>query len=165
MPLFLDARGFATGPMPYGFRTVSMGVDVFESALSVAASDGGAATVPLGPDRCVADIWSDFGDALDGLGIELDLWEKPQELADVTPFSQNTQDCTFVAEQAQRFHRVLSSVNGVFEEFRSPFFGRSGVQFWWGSFDLAVLLFNGRATPGARRTAATSCATTSTPSI
>ena len=54
-----------------------------------------------------------------------------------------------MAEQAQRFHRVLSSVNAVFEEFRSPFFGRSGVQFWWGGFDLAVLLFNGRATRGA----------------
>ena len=95
VPLLLDARGFATGPMPYGFRTVSMGVDVFDSALSVAASDGPVATVSLGPDRCVADIWSDFLDALGGLGLELDLWEKPQELVDVTPFSQNTQDRTF----------------------------------------------------------------------
>jgi hypothetical protein len=144
VPLFLDARGFVTGPMPYGFRTVSMGVDVFASALSVAASDGAVATVSLGPDRCVADIWSDFGDALGRLGLELDLWEKPQEIADVTPFSQNTKDRTFVAEQAQRFHRVLSSINSVFEEFRSPFFGRSGVQLWWGVLDYAVLLFNGR---------------------
>jgi hypothetical protein len=42
---------------------------------------------------------------------------------------------------------VLSSISGVLEEFRSQFFGRSGVQFWWGSFDLTVLLFNGRPTP------------------
>lgn len=48
-----------------------------------------------------------------------------------------------VAELAQRFHTVLCSINGVLEEFRSRFFGRSGVQFWWGSFDLALLLFNG----------------------
>jgi len=27
--------------------------------------------------------------ALAGLGIELDVWEKPQELADTTPFSEN----------------------------------------------------------------------------
>ena len=32
-----------------------------------------------------------------------------------------------------------------FEEFRSPFFGRSGVQFWWGGCDFTVALFNGRA--------------------
>jgi hypothetical protein len=35
-------------------------------------------------------------------------------------------------------------VQGVFEEFRSRFFGRSGIQFWWGSFDLALLLFTGK---------------------
>ena len=39
---------------------------------------------------------------------------------------------------------MLSSVYGVQEEFRSRFFGRSGVQFWWGTFDQAVLLFTGR---------------------
>ena len=27
--LFLDARGFTTGPMPYGSNVVSMGIDVF----------------------------------------------------------------------------------------------------------------------------------------
>ena len=35
-------------------------------------------------------------------------------------------------------------IDGVFEEFRSRFFGRSGIQFWWGAFDFAVLLFNGK---------------------
>ena len=95
------------------------------------------------PDRSVADIWSGFRDALAGLGLDLDIWEKPQEVADTTPFSENTHDCTFVAEDAQRFYRVLASTNSVFEEFRSRFFGRSGVQFWWGGFDFAVLLFTG----------------------
>lgn len=144
--LFLDARGFTTGPMPYRSMVISMGIDVFQSALWIASSDGGRASVALGPERTVAAIWTDFGSALAGLGLELDLWQKPQELADVTPFSENTRDHTFVPEHAQRFHRILCSINAVFEEFRSGFFGRSGVQFWWGSFDLAVLLFNGRAT-------------------
>ena len=142
--LFLDSRGFATGSMPYGSRTVSMGIDVFASALWIAGSDGRSVTVPLAPDRCVADIWSDFLAALAGLDVALDLWEKPQEVADTTPFSQNRDGCIFVAEQAQRFHRVLSAINGVFEDFRSQFFGRTGVQFWWGSFDLTLLLFSGR---------------------
>ncbi len=48
-------------------------------------------------------------------------------------------DCTFVPEHAQRFHRVLASVDGVYERFRSDFFGRSGIHFWWGAFDFAVL--------------------------
>ena len=38
--LFLDARGFTTGPVPCAARVVTMGVDLFESELWVAASDG-----------------------------------------------------------------------------------------------------------------------------
>ena len=76
--LFLDGRGFATGPMPYRFTTVSMGIDVFEGALWMAASDGRRATIALGPDRTIATIWSDFQGALSALGLVLDLWEKPQ---------------------------------------------------------------------------------------
>jgi len=145
--LFLDARGFVTGPMPHGARTVSMGIDVFSSHVWLASSDGRTTTIALGPERPVAMIWSDFRDGLTELGIDVDLWEKPQEVPDTTPFSRNTHDHTFVPEHAQRFHRVLSSINDAFEESRSRFFGRSGVQFWWGTFDLAVLLFSGRRAP------------------
>jgi hypothetical protein len=145
--LLLDAHGFTTGAMPYRSTVVTMGIDVFRGELWIAGPCGRRSAVALGPDRTVSAIWSDFQSALSGLGLELDLWEKPQELADATPFSENDHDRTFVPEQARRFHRVLSAINPVFEEFRSQFFGRSGVQFWWGSFDLTVLLFNGRATP------------------
>jgi hypothetical protein len=144
--LYLDGRGFATGAIPVGDRLVSMGIDVYDGSLWIDTSDGRRASAPLGPDRCVCDIWSEFVRGLADLGVEIDVWQKPQELADVTPFSENTHDCTFVPEHAQRFYRLLVTLDGVFEEFRSRFFGRSGVQFWWGGFDLAVLLFNGHHT-------------------
>ena len=146
--LYLSPRGFSTGPIPEGARTVAMGIDLFEPSIWLRASDGRAASVSLASGRCVAEIWSGFGQALARLGLDLDIWEKPQEVPDTTVFSANTHDRIFVPEQAQRFHRVLSAVNGVFEEFRSEFFGRTGVQFWWGSFDLAVLLFSGKKLPG-----------------
>jgi len=141
--LLLDARGFTTAPMPVGSRIVTCGIDVFDSTIWIAASDGRSAKVAIGPDRCVADIWADYTAALSSLGVDADIWEKPQELTDVTPFHENRHDCVLVAADAQRFHRVLCSISGVLEEFRSGFFGRSGVQFWWGAFDLAVLLFSG----------------------
>ena len=59
--LFMDPRGFATGPIPHGARTVSLGIDVFHGAVWLAASDGRSASVPLAPDRTVADVWADFG--------------------------------------------------------------------------------------------------------
>jgi hypothetical protein len=142
--LHLDARGLTTGLMPHDADQVSMGIDVYDSTMWVRVSDGRSAAVGIGGGRCVAEIWNDVCVALSGLGIPLDVWEKPQEIADVTLFSQNTHDCTLDPAHAQRFYRVLAALGGVFDEFRSTFFGRTGVQFWWGAFDLAVLLFNGK---------------------
>ncbi len=141
--LYLDARGFTTGAMPYGDRVIKAGIDVFDSAITVRSSDGRSAAVMIGPTRCVADIWGDFELALAGLGVVADIWEKPQELADTTPFSENRHDCTFDALQAQRFHGLLCTIDGVYEEFRSGFFGRTSIQYWWGASDFAVLLFTG----------------------
>ena len=140
--LYLDARGFTTGALPFDGRLISMGVDVFDGVLWVDSSDGRTARIALA-DSCVADIWAGFSAALIELGVDTSVWDKPQEVTDTTRFGENTHDCTFVPEHAQRFHTVLSLVQGVFEEFRSGFFGRTGVQFWWGAFDLGVLLFNG----------------------
>ena len=54
--LYLDSRGFTTAAMPHGTDIVSMGIDVYESAIWIRISDGRVATVPLGTNRCVADI-------------------------------------------------------------------------------------------------------------
>jgi hypothetical protein len=138
--------------MPYGEQIVSMGIDLHEGMMWINVSDGRQAKIPLGPNRCVADIWVDFAYQLKSLGLKIPINEKPQETADTTPFSKNRRDCTFVAEHAQRFYQILASLDGIFEEFRSDFFGRSGIQFWWGAFDFAVLLFNGKheVAPGDR---------------
>ena len=145
--LYLDPRGFTTGAMPNGTQIASVGIDVFGRVLWLRAGEGRSTTLPLVSGRSVAEIWADFQGALQALGVEVDLWDKPQEMADVTLFSQNTGGCVFDPEHARRFHRLLASLEGAFEEFRSPFFGRSGVQFWWGTFDLAVLLFTGKQVP------------------
>ncbi len=142
--LYLDGRGFTTGAMPHGTDIVTMGIDVYESTIWTHTGGGRKATVSIGPRRCIADIWSGFRETLAALGLNLDLWEKPQEVPDTTPFSENRHDCTIVAGDAQRFVGLLASINSVFEEFRSRFFGRSGLQFWWGGFDFALLLFTGR---------------------
>lgn len=141
--LYLDGRGFTTGVIPWKNRLVWLGIDVFDLVLRIEVSDGRATTLALGSDRCVADIWNEFQRALMGFGIGLDIWEKPQEVRDTTWFSENMHDCHIEPSHAQRFYALLATLNGVFERFRSNFFGRSGVQFWWGSFDFTVLLFNG----------------------
>ena len=142
--LYVTATGIATGAMPYGAHVVSMGIDVYEATMWISVSDGRKAIVPLASRRSVADIWSAFRDALAGLGLDIDIWEKPQEVPDTTLFSEMVGDCVIIPEDGQRFLTVLASINSVFQEFRSRFFGRSGVQFWWGGFDFALLLFTGK---------------------
>ena len=142
--LRLDARGLTTGAMPWRDRLVDMAIDVHDAALRVRVSDGRERSVPLHDGRCVAEVWDDLGQALGRPRHRPRHLGEAPGVADTTHFSRNRHDCAFDAAQARRFLDVLASVQGVLEEFRAPFFGRSGVQFWWGSFDLTVLLFNGR---------------------
>ncbi len=141
--LTLDARGVCTGPLAGDGRVVDAGIDLFDGVLSVRAADR-AAAIALTGGRPVAEVWRAFREALRDLGVAADLWDKPQEMPDeTTPFAENEHDRTVDLAQARRLYRVLATVHGLFDEFRSPFFGRSGVQLWWGAFDLAVLLFSG----------------------
>jgi len=141
--LYLEARGFSTGPMPYKDKLVSGRIDLFDSALVLELSDGRAERISVS-DRCISEVWADFGSQLERLGIVAPLNETPQETSDTTRFSQNSHSCTLDRDAALRFHGLLCTLDGVFEEFRSRFFGRTGVQFWWGAFDFAALLFTGK---------------------
>src|SRR5260370_8125134 len=54
----------------------------------------------------------------------------------------------FDSEYVNRFWRILVQMGSVFKAFRSQFTGKSSpVQFFWGSFDLAVTRFSGRRAP------------------
>jgi hypothetical protein len=84
------------------------------------------------------------------LGIVADLWDKPQERTDVTPFSEDDTARDYDPALAAAWFALLTEVHGTFNDWRSPFFGRSGVQFWCGGFDLTEVLFSGRpSTPRA----------------
>lgn len=145
--LQLTPTGWSTGSLPLAdgrLLEATVDIDGDIGTLAIHTSDGrGGNYIVLG-SKSVANVWAWFSAELVALGVTADIWEKPQELSDTTLFSANGHDATFVAEDVQRFHEVLSAIQGIFEEFRSPFFGRSGIQFWWGAFDLAVLLFNGK---------------------
>ncbi len=149
--LQFSARGLTTSALPAGDRAVEASIDVFDSALSIATSDDQVRTIALDPPQPIAEVWRQFAAALDEVGIEVNLWDKPQELDDVTPFADDLRPRSIEPKLAQGWFALLSELHGVFDEWRSPFFGRSGVHFWWGGFDMSVVLFNGRhATPPAK---------------
>lgn len=142
--LLLTARGITTGPVPYRERSVQASLDVFSSEIVVECSDGSSRRIALVPARTTAEIFADFRAALEALEITAKLSPVPQEVADVTPFDQDRRPAGYEPAAAQRWFAVVTATGGIFEAWRAHFFGRSGIQLWWGAFDLALLLFNGK---------------------
>ena len=141
--LEICTRGLTTGPMPWGTVSVEVSLDFLAHELRVDTSDGNVARVPLIPARSVASIYRVLRDTYAEFGIGVDVWDKPQELEDTTPFSADMAHAAYDPEAVERWWTVVSAVRNVFEEWQSPFFGRTAIAFWWGAFDVSAMRFNG----------------------
>ncbi|NVJ21365.1 hypothetical protein HUW62_09060 [Myxococcus sp. AM011] len=144
----VTARGLTTTLIPYGNGGFEVDFDFLASELRFLTSRGDVRVMEL-TSRPVAEFYRDVMATLRSLGIEVSIWEQPVEIPDdTTPFSQDRQHDTYVAEHAQRWWRALLQADLVLKEFRARFTGKcSPVQFFWGSFDLAVTRFGGRPAP------------------
>jgi hypothetical protein len=145
--LYVSGRGLTTGPIPDGARTFEIEFDFIDHVLWIRTSNDHERQLMLKPTP-VAEFYADMMVALKELGIEVTINTTPCEIADCVAFEQDTVHSAYDSEAAQRFWRVLLSVNQVFWRFRSGFVGKcSPVHFFWGSFDLAVTRFSGRTAP------------------
>ena len=145
--LYVTARGFTTSAMSYKDRTFQIDFDFIDHQLLIKCDDGAGDTIALAPCS-VADFYREVMRVLRGLGLAVKIWPVPVEVQDPIPFEEDHKNASYDAEYANRFWRVLVQVDNVFTEFRSRFIGKcSPVQFFWGSFDLAVTRFSGRRAP------------------
>jgi hypothetical protein len=149
--LHLSAQGMTTGLMPCSAGAVEAILDVFTSEIVVRHSDGRHRQIEL-LDQTVAGVYGALRSALADLDIACSITPIPQEVADATPFDEDTGRAAYEPDAVQRWFAVSVEVAGIFDRWRSHFFGRSGIQLWWGAFDLSLMLFNGRhVTPPADR--------------
>jgi hypothetical protein len=133
--------------MPYGGRTFEIVFDFCAQQVILCASDGATETFALQP-MSVADFYQEIMGRLRALGIDVKIWTTPVEIPDPIPFEIDTVHAAYDGEMAQRFWRILALTDRIFTEFRGRFLGKaSPVHFFWGSFDLAVTRFSGRAAP------------------
>jgi hypothetical protein len=148
VPLYVSARGLTTSQMPYeDGGSLELWFDFLDHQLVLETSDGLRKTMPLRP-QTVADFYRDFIGMLRSAHIEIKIWRMPVEVPNPIPFDEDRVHASYDPEYAQRFWRILLSVNRVFNEFRAEFIGKaSPVHFFWGSFDLAVSRFSGRRAP------------------
>jgi len=150
VPLYLTARGLTSSPVPSGLRTFDAEFDLVGHQLVLRSSDGGSEWIALRA-RSVAEFYRDVMHSLARLGIDVTISAVPSEVADPIPFPDDRTHHSYDPKHANRFFQVLSQVDIVLKEHRSRFRGRTTpVQFFWGTFDLAVTRFSGRpVTPPA----------------
>ncbi len=147
VPLYVSARGLTTSPIPIGHEILEIEFDFIAHRLTLRTSRGEERSLPLKP-RSVADFYRETFRLLNELGVSISINDKPNEVADPIRFSEDEVHAAYDADAAHRFWRALVQVDRVFRLFRSGFLGKvSPVHFFWGSFDLAVTRFSGRAAP------------------
>jgi hypothetical protein len=85
---------------------------------------------------------------MERLKLHLDIYKKPNEVADPIRFDQDESHRAYDRDHVNRFWRILVQVDRVLKKFRSPFIGKcSPVHLFWGALDLAVTRFSGRTAP------------------
>lgn len=145
--LYVTARGLTTSPIAHDSRVFEMEFDFIGHQLLIRVSDGGERVIPL-QAMAVAEFYQRVMDSLGGLKLETKISAAPNELEDALPFAQDQTHYSYDPEYAHRFWQVLLQSDRVFKQFHSRFIGKcSPVHFFWGSFDLAVTRFSGRAAP------------------
>ena len=150
--LTVTARGLATGPMPYGAGAFEISFDFIEHTLFIHTSDGHTRSMPLIP-RTVAAFYAEFFDTLRSLGIEVTINPMPVEIPNPISCEVDVERDAYDAEAVQRWWQVMLQTDLVLQRHRIPFVGKSSpTLFFWGSFDLTQVRFNGRPAslpPGA----------------
>lgn len=147
VPLYVNARGLTTSPIPHGARVFEITFDFLKHQLLVQTSDGDMGGFPLRPES-VAEFYDELLSKLDEMGLSVSIHGSPNELEDATPFAKDRIHNSYDPAYATRFWSVLVQADRVLKEFRAGFIGKcSPVHFFWGSFDLAVTRFSGRSAP------------------
>src|SRR5690348_8245197 len=134
VPLYVSSRGLTTSPIPCDGESFEILFDFIEHALVIEKSDGAVRRLGLAP-RSVADFHAEVMALLRGLGIAVKIWPVPVEIADPIPFAQDRIHAAYDPDYANRFWRILVSIDAVLKKFRGGFIGKcSPVHFFWGSF-------------------------------
>ena len=143
--LYVNARGLTTGAMPYRGRALQIDFDFCAHQLVLHTSDAREERIKLAP-MPTAEFYLGVMRAVEALDVDVRIWTMPVEIEGAISFDQDRLHASYDAAAANAFWRVQA--DRVFNDFRARFLGKvSPSHFFWGSFDLAVTRFSGRAAP------------------
>jgi Family of unknown function (DUF5996) len=146
--LRLTARGWETAPLPAPDRSGALVValDLRAHEALVEHSGGSVRRTPLTPDRPVGDVTGAVLDAVRDVAGAVEIDPTPQEVPWNVPLDEDREHARYDPEHVAAYFAAATRAALVLAAFRAPYRGRATpVNAWWGSFDLAVNLFSGRA--------------------
>jgi Family of unknown function (DUF5996) len=145
--LRLTPRGWETSvlPAPNGSGAIVAGLDLHTHEAFVEHSDGNEIRISLTPNRPVAEVTREVLEAVSRLAGEVEINPKPQEVPWTSPLDEDREHATYDPDWVATYFTAATQAALVLAEFRAPFRGRvTPVNAWWGTFDMAVNLFNGK---------------------
>lgn len=144
----LTPYGYVTRVMPAGAgRHFNVALDLRKEIIFIGCDQGSAAMVSV-PGRTIAELHCELTAKLTEAGLPAPLWGGPNEMPDPVPFAQDTTPREWDGDAARRLHGAFVNADRVFNAFRTCYTGKSSPShLFWGSFDLAVTRFSGRAAP------------------
>ena len=145
--LRLTPRGWETSvlPAPDGSGAFVAGLDLRTHEAFVEHTDGREIRISLTPHRPVGEVTREMLEAVGRLAGEVEINPAPQEVSWTVPLDEDREHSTYEPDQVTTYFTAATQAALVLAGFRAPFRGRATpVNAWWGTFDLAVVLFNGR---------------------
>ncbi len=144
--LKVHPRGVRTEPLYGPGGPFELGLDLAGHELAF-ADGGGIRRLPLQP-MTVAQFHNAMTELLKSAGHEIRIHPATSEIDPPVRFADDDTPRAYDPDSASRLLGALLNADRVFRLFRSSFLGKaSPVHFFWGSFDLAVTRFSGRAAP------------------
>jgi hypothetical protein len=145
--LELTPRGLSTHLLPYGERAFVIAFDFLDHELRIETTDGDRRVLALAP-RTVADFYREVMATLASMHMPVTIWPMAVEIPSPIRFDADTEHRSYDRDAANRCWRILVQVGRVLSASRCEFVGKcSPLNFFWGSFDLAVTRFSGRPAP------------------
>jgi hypothetical protein len=144
--LRLTTRGWETAPLPAPDGALVVALDLHTYEAVAEHSDGRELRIPLTPDRPVGEVTRELLASVSRLAGPVELNFTPQETPWTVPLHEDDEHATFDTAMVDAYFAAATHAALVLAALRAPYRGRSTpVNAWWGSFDLAVSLFSGKA--------------------
>lgn len=145
--LHVTPRGLSTAMLPHGPRSFTLAFDFIDHVLEIACTNGVIRRLPLA-SRSIGAFYRMLMEALADMGLAVRIWPVTVEMPAPVRLDDDTRPATYDGARAQQFWHILVQVDRVFALWRCDYAGKSSpVNFFWGSFDLAVTRFSGHRAP------------------